>query len=116
MPYKNIDYNKTIIYKLVCNDVNISDCYVGHTRDFTRRKLLHKTCCNNINGKKYNLNVYKFIRDNGGWDNWSMVIIEQYNCNNSLEAKQKERYYIEQLKASLNSNIPNRTDKERHKQ
>ena len=109
MPHTNIDYNKTIIYKLVCNDVNIPDCYVGHTTDFTRRKLKHKTCCNNINGKKYNLNVYSFIRDN---DNWSMVVIEQYKCNNSIEAKQKERYYIELLKASLNSNIPTRTPQE----
>ena len=54
----------------------------------------------------YNLNVYTFIRNSGGWDNWSMVIIEKYKCNNSLEAKQKERHYIEQLQASLNSNIP----------
>ena len=103
MPTKNIDDNNTIIYKLVCNDVNITDCYIGHTTDFTRRKQLHKTCCNNINGKKYNLNVYIFIRNNGGWDNWNMLIIEQYKCNNSLEAKQKERYF---------SNIPTRTKQE----
>ena len=65
-----------------------------------------------MNGKKYNLNVYKFIRDNGGWNNWSMIAIEQYKCNSSIEAKQKERYYIEQLQATLNSNIPNRTIQE----
>ena len=89
MPYKNIDYNNTIIYKLVCNDVNIPDCYVGHTTDFIRRKQLHKSCCNNINCKSYNLNVYKFITGNGGWDNWSMIVIEQYKCNNNLEAQKR---------------------------
>ena len=97
MPLKNINYNNTIIYKLVCNDVNIKDCYVGHTTDYARRKQIHKSSCNNENGKKYNLNVYSFIRDTGGWNNWDMVIIEKCNCSTSLEAKQKERYFIEQL-------------------
>ena len=109
MPFKKIDYSQTIIYKLVCNDINIPDCYVGHTTDYTRRKQRHKTACNNINDKLYNCNVYLFIRDNGGWYNWSMVVIENYACNSSLEARKKERYYIEQLKATLNSNIPTRT-------
>ena len=115
MPLKNINDNNTIIYKLVCNDVNIKDCYVGHTTDYARRKQQHKTCCNNENGKSYNLNVYSFIRDTGGWDNWDMVIIEKYNCSNNLEAKQKERYFIEQLQATLNSNIPSRTNQENKK-
>ena len=112
MPLKNINYNNTIIYKLVCNDVNIKDCYVGHTTDYARRKQIHKSVCKNENGKLYNLNVYSFIRDTGGWNNWSMIVIEKYNCNTSLEAKQKERHFIEQLQATLNSNIPSRTKQE----
>ena len=93
MPFKKIDDSQTIIYKLVCSDINITDCYVGHTTDFTRRKQKHKSDCNDISGEKYNLNVYSFIRDNGGWDNWSMVIIENYTCNSSLESNKQERYY-----------------------
>ena len=59
MPKLPIDYSKTIIYKIVCNDTNITDCYVGHTTDFTRRKQLHKNDCNNPNGKNI---IIKFIR------------------------------------------------------
>jgi hypothetical protein len=38
MPKQPINYENTIIYKIVCNNLNINDCYVGHTTDFTRRK------------------------------------------------------------------------------
>ena len=38
MPKENIDYSKTIIYKIVCKDINIKDCYVGSTTNFTNRK------------------------------------------------------------------------------
>jgi len=111
MPHNPIDYSKTIIYKLCCNDLNITDIYIGHTTDFKSRKAQHKYSCNNIN-KSYNIKVYQFIRDNGGWDNWEMIMIEEYSCNNKLEAKKKERELIEELKASLNMSIPARTDKE----
>ena len=49
MPKKDIDYSKTIIYKIVCNDLNITDVYVGHTTNFIKRKARHKYDCNNIN-------------------------------------------------------------------
>ena len=35
------------IYKIVCNDLSITDCYVGHTTDFVKRKCNHKIICNN---------------------------------------------------------------------
>ena len=69
MPRLEIDYSRMIIYKLVCNDLNILDCYVGSTTDFSKRKYGHKSACNNCKIKNYNLKVYKIIRENGGWDN-----------------------------------------------
>ncbi len=42
MPRNEIDYSKTIIYKIVCNDLTITDCYVGSTTDFKTRKAAHK--------------------------------------------------------------------------
>ena len=63
MPKKNIDYSKTIIYKIVCKDINIKDCYVGSTTDFIRRKNRHK-----LNSKRNNseseLYVHDVIRNN----------------------------------------------------
>jgi hypothetical protein len=112
MPRKNVDYSKTVMYKIVSNDLNILECYVGSTTDFTKRKCAHKSICANANGKHYNLKVYKFIRDNGDWHNWSMVLIEMYPCTNHLESLQRERYWCEHLNATLNSLVPSRSQKE----
>ena len=47
MPRKPIDYSKTHFYKIVCKDTSITDCYVGHTTDFTKRQWQHKNSCKN---------------------------------------------------------------------
>ena len=41
-----------------------------------------------------------------------MILIERHKCDDKLDAKRKEREYIESLKANLNMTIPLRTDKE----
>jgi hypothetical protein len=100
------------MYKICCNDLNIKDIYVGHTTNFIKRKAQHKHTCNNPNKKEYNLKVYSFIRDNGGWNNWSMIEIEKYNCNDRNEAISRERHWYEILQAKLNVQCPNQTHKE----
>jgi hypothetical protein len=112
MPRKLINYSNTMMYKIVSNDFNINDCYVGSTTEFTKRKCSHKSNCTNANSKKYNLKVYKFIRDNGDWENWSMILIEMFPCVNHLESLQRERYWCENLNATLNSVVPSRSPKE----
>jgi len=111
MPRVPIDYSKTVMYKLVCNDLTIKDCYVGHTTHFVRRKSGHHSACTNPNAKQYHYKVYQFIRDHGGWDNWSMIQIEPFPCKDVNEARVRERYWIEKL-ATLNQTIPGRTQKE----
>ena len=65
MPKTQTDYSRTIIYKICCKDVSITDIYIGHTTNFTQRKKSHKATCYRINDKKYNSYVYEFIRNNG---------------------------------------------------
>lgn len=113
MPRTNIDYNKTVIYKIVCNDLNITDVYIGSTTDFTKRKSCHKSRCNNEKSKYYNLKLYQTIRLNGGWVNYTMIEIEKYPCNDSNEARSKERYYFELLNTTLNMIYPIRTNEEK---
>jgi hypothetical protein len=73
----------------------------------------HIKCrCNNPKDKSYNYKVYKFIREHGGWENWDMIMVEKYPCNDKLELHKKEREVFETLKATLNSEIPSRTQKE----
>lgn len=112
MPRTNVDYSKIVIYKIVCNDLTITDLYVGSTSHFTRRKNEHKYCCKDIS-KKHQMKIYDIIRNNGNWENWSMVQIEAYPCENGNEARARERYWYEQLKATLNTQHPNRSLKEK---
>jgi predicted GIY-YIG superfamily endonuclease len=120
MPRVPIDHSKTIIYKLVCNDLNIRNVYVGSTTNMIERKRNHKSECNNRSSPAYNQKKFKIIRLNGGWNNWSMILIEYYPCTNKFEAIARERYYTELLNSDMNSQIPgalNRIGKvEYHKQ
>ena len=115
MPLKPVDYSNSIVYKIVCNDLDIKDCYVGSTTNFTKRKQQHKrlaTC----DKETQQLQLYSFIKENGGWSNWSMVLIDTYNCNTKLELLKIERENIELENATLNKNIPSREKKEYVKQ
>jgi len=112
MPRTPSDYSKTIIYKLCCKDVAITEIYVGHTTNFTRRKQNHKESCNYEKNKDYNIYKSQFIRANGGFENWAMIQLEAYPCQNKREAEMQERYWIELLKPKLNSMIPFRTEEE----
>ena len=44
-----VNYNKSMIYKICCNDLKIKEIYIGSTTNFTKRKQTHKSYCNNIN-------------------------------------------------------------------
>jgi len=109
------DYTKGNIYKLCCNDTDITDIYIGSTCNFTHRKWEHKSSCYNKKRRKYNRLVYKFIRENGGFENWSMVLLEEVCCENKKQLNQKEREWIEKLKPTLNKKLPNRTMEEYEK-
>ena len=105
-------YASSIIYKLCSNDASITDIYIGSTTNFVKRKQKHKHSCYTTNTNKRNLNVYQFIRANGGWESWNMVEIERYNAIDKRNLLTRERYWLENLKATLNSYVPTRTKKE----
>lgn len=97
-------YKNFVVYKIYCLKDEIRDCYVGSTVNFSRRKSQHKKNTTNKTKKSYWRQLYRFIRDNGGWDHFKIEIIERYPCENDLEAKMKEQYYIDKLNPSLNKN------------
>jgi hypothetical protein len=106
-------YENAVVYKLCCDDPEITDIYVGSTCNFKMRKWNHKSSCCNPNDYKHNLYVYQFIRENGGWDAWSMILIKKYpHVVDNQELLMKERKWITRLKATLNKQLPNRTKNE----
>ena len=106
MPRKPIEYNKTQFYKIVCKDLQLTDCYVGHTTNFATRKAVHKHNAVNPNAKDHTSHLYQHIKTHGGWDNFDMILIETRSCMNRLEACKIEREHIEQLGALLNCRRP----------
>ena len=112
MPRTPMDCSKTIIYKIVCNDLTVKECYIGHTINMTKRKCEHKSSCNNEKNKAHNYKIYKIIRENGGWDNWSMLLVEKFPCKDSSEACKREREVYEELDAKMNMIRPYFTQQE----
>ena len=110
------NYQNSVIYKICCKDENITDVYVGSSCSHISRKSQHKRACINEKYKKYNYPVYRYIRDNGGWDNWEFVLLEDYPCDNKNQLVIRERYWFEKLGAKLNSCYPQRSAKEYKKE
>ena len=95
-----------VIYIIFCNDEGIEEFYIGSTSNFEKRKTNHRFKCNDsIN---YNYKVYQKIRENGGFDNWSMVVLQ--HCSNFDELKLLEQEYFEALKPTLNTYFPIRLE------
>ena len=95
-------FSRLVIYKIICNDICVNDIYIGSTVNFRHRGYQHK-----YNSKYSDIKLYKNIRENGGWVNYSIIELEKFPCNNSIEARERERYYYDLLNPNLNSIKPN---------
>ena len=104
------DYKNSVIYRIYCKNQDIKDCYIGSSKSIYFRIASHKSICNIKHSKNYNLCLYQFIRNNGGWDNFDYEILEDYPCNNFEELRQKEQEYIDKLNPSLNCAPSYRTE------
>ena len=111
-----VDWSNTVIYLLRANDPLLKEFYVGKSGNFTERQTKHKCRSNNNKNsseKEYHFPVYKFIRENGGFDDWHFEILETANLEDEDEAANLERNWIEKLKPSLNIQLPAQTTEER---
>ena len=96
-------------YYIYClhND-DLPEYYVGHTKNWDSRWNKHK--CESVKSKKH-LKVYQYINNNDGIHNFKMEVLD-YLFGTKNEAIKLERYYMELLGATLNSDVPGRTKKE----
>lgn len=101
-----MNYQNNVIYQIKCKDENIEYVYVGHTTNYYKRYISHKYFACDGKGTNKNCYVYKFIKENGGWNNWEMLELEKYPCQNILQAKERERYWYEILNSKLNVRSP----------
>ena len=95
------------IYKICCDDLP-EFIYVGSTKAFRERKRRHRL--NTLNGSPEKL--YNIMRDNGGWDNWRMVILEDIGEVSLTQARITEEEHRVKLNANLNSQRCHRTEED----
>ena len=106
---------KYYIYKLVCDDVQ-DFLYINFTKNYSQKKRYYKD--NSYLTYKIHKNelLYKTIRENGGWENWRFIIIDQVECTkyqiNSIceKYRQHEKANLEKTK-TRNINIDSTLNK-----
>ena len=104
MPKVAHDFSKEIIFYIIkCMNLAKREIYVGSTFSLVKRKYQHKNNCINPKSIGYNLKQYVYIRENGGWDNFTMTMLDRKVCVDMLEARKYEQTLITQYKANLNS-------------
>ena len=89
-------YQNSFIYTIKTK----TGLYVGSSYDFKRRLIAHKSCIYNEKSKKYNLNLYKNIRENDG--EFNMEIYKMFPCNNREELRIEETKIMQELNSNLN--------------
>tara|TARA_Y100000361_G_scaffold61774_1_gene54255 strand:+ start:1514 stop:2128 length:615 start_codon:yes stop_codon:yes gene_type:complete len=99
-------YEKCKMYLLRhTEDVNNTNVYVGHTiGTLQSRWSQHIWDLKNKVARKKS----QYINENGGVDNWEIVLIEEYPCKNFHHATKKEQEWVRKFSNTLNSNIPGR--------
>ena len=99
-------FNNTIlgvIYLIkhkTCDDKKV---YIGSTTNLKKRINKHRYDCNNEKSKNYNLKLYQYIRENGGFNEYEFIILECYVCNFKHELYDREDDYIKIYPNNLNT-------------
>jgi alpha-galactosidase/6-phospho-beta-glucosidase family protein len=100
---KNI-YNRAKIYRLVC--LVTGKQYIGSTTQNLRKRLhehkINYKCWKN--GKYHYVTSFQIIEN----ENYDIVLIEEFPCDNKEQLHARERYYIETMEC-VNKYIPTRT-------
>ena len=90
-----------ILYKIICNNPNVSQFYMGTTKNFIRRKQFHKEKTLSHKDNDY---LHTFIYNNGGFHNWSMIQLKKLDIYTKREADKELYNIILQERPSLNFN------------
>jgi len=88
------------IYKI--HKENDPNCYVGSTVNLKNRMRSHKSDCYNEKGERHNLLLYKYIRENGGWSEWIVSVLECIEDCDRFKLFELEQKWIDEIKPSLN--------------
>ena len=90
-----VDYSQAKVYKIT-NDFN-TDIWIGTTCDTLVKKFsVHKADA--IRNFRKNCIIQKLIKEYG-FDRFRIQLIEEYPCEDLYQLRQRQGYYIRELKA-----------------
>jgi hypothetical protein len=102
-----------VVYCWRCKDTDVTETYVGSTRGLPSRKVKHKQNLTNPKSKEHSRYVYQFVRDNGGWTNWEITVLESLPAETTnVELGKREFWWFRNVdtNAKLNKNSPPKTE------
>ena len=101
------DYQKSIIYKIVCNVTG--KCYIGSTTQGLAKRISSHRC----KYKNYLNKATDYISSFDIFENedYDYCLIEKYPCDEKTEVHARERFYIEGMEC-VNKVIPGRCHQE----
>ena len=109
-----MNYSNCVIYTIKCKDEAVTNLYVGHPCNLKQRTERLESNYNNPNRKEFNFKLYKVIRDNGGFKNRIVEVVEKYiECNSIDDSRNREKYRFNKLRVNSNSNRPFSTVEEK---
>ena len=100
MPKVRINYAEMIFYKICCSSTNITKVFIGHTTNVNQRKHILKK---QTQSETYCSDMIEFIKNSGGWDNWSLQILEKYECKTHIDIVLREIYHTDALNQKINN-------------
>ncbi len=79
--------------------------YIGHTSQFWMVRGYHNFATNYTHDPDHNTSLHRYMRDNGGIDNFEFTLLENFSYNNRRELFRRVRFYTEAHKAMLTNSI-----------
>ena len=95
------DFSNCYIYHIVDSDKVVH--YVGSTSNMNSRKSSHKYRCTTEKCKEYNFDIYKYIRDNGGFEKFEIIPVRKVeNVSNKTELRIAEQVEMKKFSGLKN--------------
>lgn len=101
-PRASPNFQNGAIYKIYCKDETITDYFIGRTTNLKATIATLRGRCNNPNNASYHRKYCEFIRNNGGVNNWSVCILQEYPTDNVHSLVRETQRLLLILKPSLN--------------
>ena len=103
--------SQSTIYHIRCK-MTKRVLYVGSSCDFINREKNHKWNCNNEKSVSHHLPIYKYIRENGGFENYEIIPVSFHNLNNIVELRILEQQEMDKHTGLMNCVYASRTQKQ----